>query len=220
MSRASLRFSAVLLAAGESRRMGSANKLLLPLDGEALVVRALRTLSHCGFTELVVVLGHEAEVVHAALAPLAAEVGASLIRNMDYRDGQMSSVNCGVRALRQAVDGIVVCPADLPLIEADDIERLLEAFGRLDGGRTILVPTFANRRGNPIVMSYAHREAIVAGHNLGCRQLIDRHPDIVATLAMPNPNCVTDLDTPDDYASFASALPRLAPALGAEGAGR
>lgn len=199
-------FSAVLLAAGESRRMGVANKLLLPLAGEPLAARTLRTLARAGLSEIVVVLGHEADAVRAALAPLAAACGARFVDNLRYREGQMSSVNRGVRALRRAVDGILVCPADLPLLEAADLAILREAFARLSGA-TILVPTFEGRRGNPIVMAYPHREAIVGGHNLGCRHLIERHPEAVATLPMRDAHCVTDLDTPEDYVAMQARLP-------------
>ncbi|MFC4252961.1 nucleotidyltransferase family protein [Sinimarinibacterium flocculans] len=208
-------FSAVLLAAGESRRMGAANKLLLRLDGELLAARTMRTLARCDPDDLVVVLGHEAGAVRAALAPAAAECGARFVENLHYRDGQMTSVNCGVRALHRAVDGIVVCPADLPLLESGDVTMLLAAFARL-GRASILVPTFESRRGNPIVMAYPHREAIVAGHNLGCRHLIERHPEAVATLAMRDAHCVTDLDTPDDYAALAARFAHAGAAPAAE----
>lgn len=209
------RHSAVLLAAGESRRMLGANKLLLPIEGEPLVLRTLRTLLACGFVEIVVVLGHAAETIDAVIAPLGVTGGISSVFNAAYREGQMSSVNCGVRQLQQPVDGIVVCPADLPLLDARDIAALLQAFDALDH-QSILVPTYAGERGNPIVMADPHRRTIAEQPNLGCRHLIDRHPEMVATLPMPDAHCVTDLDTREAYeallarASNDSGRPRAA----------
>ena len=86
------RVSAVLLAAGQSRRMGADNKLLLPIDGEPVVRRTARQLLGAGLEEVVVVLGHEADSVSGALDGLAVRA----VVNPDYRDGQMTSVRAGL----------------------------------------------------------------------------------------------------------------------------
>lgn len=200
-------FSAILLAAGESRRMGPANKLLLPVGGKPLLIRSLAMLACCRFEEIVVVLGHEAELLANLVRPWCERKmpRVSAVLNHDYRNGQMSSVNCGVRSLMRAVDAILVCPADMPLLEPSDIDALLDAYRALDGA-AILVPTFGGRRGNPIVMAGAHREEILAHRNLGCKNLIARNPDLVASVEMPNARCLVDLDTPQDYASVATVL--------------
>ena len=165
--------SAVLLAAGESRRMGAVNKLLLEIEGEPMLRRAARALAGSGVGEIVAVLGHEHLAVGACLDGLRVRT----VINPDYRAGQMSSVRAGVAALKSAADGIMVCLADQPFLEAADIDALIEAFSERTTG-SILVPMLGAARGNPVIFAACHREELLdGGMNFGCRRLIARHPD-------------------------------------------
>ena len=190
--------SAILLAAGESQRMGEINKLMLAVDGEPLLCRTVKTLLASRLAEVVVVLGHQAEEARILLQRLAVQT----VLNRDYREGQMSSVHCGLAALTRPCDGVMICLSDQP---PRDIDDLVDAFERRAG--SIIVPTYRDRRGNPIVLTYAHRAEILGGgRNLGCKRLIERNPGLVATVAMNNDHTVFDLDTPEDYASLQARL--------------
>lgn len=192
--------SALLLAAGESRRMGDANKLLLPVDGEPLVRRTARRLLAAGPEEAVAVLGHEREAVAEALAGLPLRT----VVNPDHGRGQMTSVHAGLAALEKPSEGVMICLADQPLLTTEDYLALIEAFGRR-GEKSILVPTYEGRRGNPIILAARHRAAILARQaNLGCRQLVDRNPDLVASVAFANDHVVRDVDTEADYKALES----------------
>ncbi len=185
----------MLLAAGQSRRMGADNKLLLPIDGEPVVRRTARRLIEAGLVEIIVVLGHEADRVADALDGLALRA----VVNPDYLDGQMTSVHSGLGALSAPVDGIMICLADQPYLEAGDYRALIEAFAR-EGEKSVVVPTHGGRRGNPIVLAAAHRDEILArGANLGCKRLIANNPDLVATVEFETDGFVRDIDTPADY---------------------
>lgn len=197
------RVSAILLAAGESRRMGTLNKLALPVGGVPLLRRTARTLLASGLREVVTVLGHEAEAMRGLLTGLPLQ----LVENPRYREGQMSSVHCGLGALAGPCDGVMICLADQPLLTPADIDTLIEAFARR-AQCGVLVPTYAGRRGNPVVLDFAQRDAILAGErHLGCRHLIERRPDLVTTCAMPDNHVVFDLDTIGDYAALQELLP-------------
>lgn len=188
--------AAVLLAAGESRRMGACNKLALEVGGQPLVRRTARVLLASRVCEVVAVLGHEATRVRGLLGGLSLRT----VLNEHYGDGQMSSVHCGLAALEGDYDGVMVALADQPLIEAQDIDRLVQGFARRTQG-SVLVPVHAGERGNPIVLAWALRAQILgAGRNLGCKHLIERNPDLVATLEFEHARLTTDLDTPADYA--------------------
>jgi molybdenum cofactor cytidylyltransferase len=197
------RVSAILLAAGESRRMGTQNKLALPVGGVPLLRRTAQTLLASGLREVVAVLGHEVHAMQGLLKGLPLR----LVENPRYREGQMSSVHCGLDALAGPCDGVMICLADQPLLTPADIDTLIAAFARCARGG-ILVPTWAGRRGNPVVLDYAQHAAILAGgRNLGCRHLIERLPERVTTFAMASDHVVFDLDTPADYAALQARLP-------------
>lgn len=188
--------SAVLLAAGESRRMGPVNKLLLPIGGVPLLRRAVLTLLASELQEVIVVLGHEGDQAHA----LIRDLGVTVVYNDKYAEGQMTSVHRGVGALVRPCRGIMIGLADQPLLTAEDVDSAIDAF--LDRKRgSILVPTYRGQRGNPIVVAAEHRAEMLAGErHLGCKRLIERNPDLVTTLEMDNDHCVFDVDTPEDYA--------------------
>ena len=141
-----------------------------------------------------VVVGHERQTAEDLLQGLPLR----LVYNDNYRDGQMTSVHSGMAALQQACDAVLVCLADLPLLEVADLQRLTAAFANCP--TSVMVPTYQGARGNPIVLAYAHRQSILAGdRNLGCRRLIEKNPEMVTALEMDNDHVVFDLDTPDAY---------------------
>jgi len=193
--------SAILLAAGESQRMGGINKLMLAVEGEPLLRHTVKTLLASRLGEVVVVLGHQAEEARILLH----ELEVRTVVNSHYREGQMSSVHCGLEALTRPCDGVMICLTDQPLLTAQDIDVLIDAFGRR--GASIIVPTYQGRRGNPIVFAYAHRAEILgSGRNLGCKRLIERNPELVTTVEMDADHVVIDLDTPEDYARLQARL--------------
>jgi molybdenum cofactor cytidylyltransferase len=198
------RFSAVLLAAGLSRRMGGPNKLLLPVAGQPLVARSLDTLLASGVAEVVVVLGHEAERVRAALAPLAASGVARFVENPEYESGQVSSVRTGLAGLNEVVDGVMICLADQPALTAVDLNDVQRGFVERPRG-DFLVPVYEGQRGNPVVLAWsAVREVLEQGTNLGCRHFMDRHEARVFRWQAPNDHVLKDLDQPADYAALCS----------------
>lgn len=197
-----LRIGAVLLAAGEGQRLGGVAKPAIAIQGVPLVKRALIALSGAGVDEVVVVLGHAA----AQVEPLVQDFPVTLVRNAQYRDGQMSSVHAGLAALAGPFDAVLVCLADQPLLNAQDISALIGAFKKRAGG-SVVVPYFQGRRGNPVIFDGAAREAIVAaGANLGCRRWIDGHPELVTRFEAPNDHYVVDLDTAEDLAALRARL--------------
>ena len=201
-----MNISAVLLAAGESRRFGDANKLALRINGKPLLRRVAQTLARANLAEVVVVLGYEAETSR----PLLAGVSVRIAVNKDYAQGQMSSVCCGIRALRRKNTAVMVCLSDQPLLDTRDINRLAARF--IARPTAALVPTYQGKRGNPVILAVEQRAAILnGGANLGCRHFIENNPGLVDTYEFDNDHVVFDIDTPDDC----KRLPRAQTARGA-----
>jgi len=193
--------SAVLLAAGESRRMGSINKLTLPINGKPLLRRTAETLARADLAELVVVVGHEQEVARELLQGIPARI----VYNADFREGQMTSVFHGLAALQQPCAGVMICLSDQALLDVEDIRTIVHGFASCP--TSIMVPVYKGQRGNPVVLDYAHRETILADRkNLGCKRLIEKNPELVTVLEMPNDHVLMDLDTPESYALLTQRL--------------
>ena len=194
-----LRIGAVLLAAGEGRRMGGVAKALIRLQGVSLIARQLIALSGAGVDEVVVVTGY----ARAAVEEEVRRFIVSLVHNDAWAGGQDGSVRVGLCALSGSFDAVFVVLADQPLIGAADLTELIGAFKRRSTGH-VVVPTVNGARGNPILLDAEAQARILAGDaNLGCRHLIDRNPELVHVHETANARFVTDLDTVEDVEELA-----------------
>ncbi|MCO5105482.1 MAG: nucleotidyltransferase family protein [Burkholderiaceae bacterium] len=193
------RVGALLLAAGRSTRMGGPNKLLVEVDGEPMVRRALRTLLAVPLEPIVVVLGPAADAVRAALDGLHGWQACVAPESTDHQ----VSVDAGLRALPAGLDAILVMLADQPLLDAGDLRWLLAQWRSLARG-CALVPVHQGRRANPVVLDAAMRAPILdAGPAVGARGYLAAHPALVRRAEAPNDHFVVDVDTVDDLARLA-----------------
>jgi molybdenum cofactor cytidylyltransferase len=198
---------AVLLAAGAGTRLGGRPKALLELGGVPLILRQMIALSGAGIDELVLVLGHHAAAIEAAVQHFP----ITLVHNPEPDAGPASSVRCGLQALSPRIDAVIVALADQPLINEADITALIGAFKKRGDAAAMVVPRVAAkdgsiRPGNPLIFDAALREAWLAGDaDLACRKWRERHPEQVRWLDTDNPRYATDIDTPEDLERFAAA---------------
>ncbi|HEX6440652.1 MAG TPA: molybdopterin-binding/glycosyltransferase family 2 protein [Stellaceae bacterium] len=191
------RIAALLLAAGQSRRMGS-NKLLEEIDGRPMIARTAQRLLASRARPIVAVLGNQAEAVDAALGKLPVE----RVQNPAYAEGLSTSLKRGLAALPPEIDGVVVCLGDMPLIAGRDIDRLIAAFNPLEG-RAIVVPTRRGKRGNPVLWAkrFFPEIAELAG-DVGAKHLIGEHAELVCEVEMDTDSVLVDIDTPDALAEL------------------
>ncbi len=192
-----MKIAALVLAAGQSRRMGSENKLLKHFDGEPLVARTVREISRAKVEQVVVVTGHQGAEIEAALAG----IDVRLVHAEDYASGLSASLRAGLDALPDGIDGIVICLADMPFLTAQHIDRLIAAFDPVEG-REICVPTRNGKRGNPVVwsMRFASEMKAIRG-DTGARHLIGENEDVVVEIAMDDDGVLVDLDSPEAWAA-------------------
>jgi molybdenum cofactor cytidylyltransferase len=210
---------AVVLAAGESRRMGT-QKLLLPY-GEATVVEAVAEAARKSRVDRVLaVLGADADEVRRALergtaASGGVRMGASapdgyaaptgptarsvaFAVNEEYRSGMLSSVQAAFRALPSDAMAAVVLLGDQPFIAPRVIDAVVDAFRT--SGRGIVVPVFGGRRGHPVLVDLKYRDEVLRLDPAdGLRQLLRAHPEDIEEVEADDPAILRDLDTPSDY---------------------
>ena len=196
---------AVVLAAGAGSRLGGRPKALLELGGVPLILRQLVALSGAGVDEVVVVTGHHAEAIEAAVRPFP----ITLAHNATPDDGQPSSVRIGLQALSPKLDAVMVALADQPLINEQDITALIGAFKKR-GDASMVVPRVASEDGerlpgNPVIFDAALREEWLAGSaDLACRKWRLAHPERVHWFDTDNRRYRIDIDTPEDLERFAA----------------
>jgi molybdenum cofactor cytidylyltransferase len=188
-----LPIAALVLAAGRSTRMG-AHKLLLPLAGQPLLSYALRAALESRADPVVLVLGHDAEAVRAAL-PAGRHV---IVRNPRYTSGMASSVQAGLHALPARSLGTVILLGDQPRMTVALVDRLLaEAAAHPEA---IVAASYGGRRGNPVYFPRAlFAELLALSGDEGGRSVIAQHPELVRLLDFPPSGQDVDVDHPEEY---------------------
>ncbi len=188
--------AAIVLAAGMSQRMGAENKLLLEIDGQSLLRRCVMTIKTAGIGEVVVVLGHESERTKLQVEAL----GVECVTNSEYESGQMSSVQCGLNALSGVSKAALICLSDQPMIAPKHLLELIQAFDNLHPDKQIVVPTYNEQRGNPVMISESvRRQVLQKAGSPGCRKFIDDNPDLVCWLPVKDSAFTTDIDTREEF---------------------
>jgi molybdenum cofactor cytidylyltransferase len=192
------RIAALVLAAGQSRRMGERNKLLAEVDGRAMVTHIVDALLASRVAPVIVVTGHEAERVRAALGKRPVH----LVTNPDYAEGLSTSLRAGLAALPEDVEGVLVALGDMPRIRSAQVDRLIAAFDPLEG-RAIVVPTVRGKRGNPVLFAtrFVPEMREIQG-DVGARHLIGEHDEEVVEIEMEDDAPLLDIDTPEALAAL------------------
>jgi len=190
-----MRCAAILLAAGSASRMGHRPKCLIERDGQALIRRSALALLDAGIQELVVVLGHYAQEVRPAVAGLPVTV----VVNPHPEQGIISSQRLGLQSLSASCDAVVMCLADQPLIETQNITDLLQAFTQRPINTDLVFPQVQGQPGNPVALSAAVRAAVLqANDDFGCQTWRQHNHALVHAWASDNLNYITDLDSQAD----------------------
>jgi molybdenum cofactor cytidylyltransferase len=182
-------YAGLILAAGESSRMGSA-KALLEFRGETFLDRLIRCFSaYC--SSVIVVLGHEPEIIRAGVRSAGSAV---FVLNPDYSRGQFSSMQCGLRAVPADADGILFTPVDHPNIEPATVAQLIAA------GAPITIPQYVGRHGHPVLFTRALiPEFLALGPDAQARQVFHGHASEIRYLDVADPGILDDIDDPDAY---------------------
>lgn len=186
--------AALVLAAGLSRRMG-AFKLTLPWGGGTVIEQVLRAISEAGVQEVVVVLGHRAEEVKAALQAFSPRY----VFNPEYENGEMlQSIRAGLCGLPEDCPAALLCLGDQPQIMPGTIAAVVRE-GERRGWGNVIIPSYAMRAGHPILLPRVLWEEVQRTPGT-LRDVLRRHHEDVHYLLVDTPTILADLDTPEDYA--------------------
>nr|ADI18957.1 molybdopterin biosynthesis enzyme [uncultured Rhodobacterales bacterium HF0010_10C01] len=190
----------VILAAGNSTRMGKDNKLLKNIDGAPLIRKIALEITKSDLDGCSIVLGYQSDKV----ADVIKDLNINLILNPLWKEGQASSLKAALNSLTSSYSDLLIMLGDLPGIKSGHINRIIKEHLSSENRRSkITIPSFKGEKGNPVIWgrSFFHDLSNLEG-DVGGRVLFGQHPAAINLIEMDDPAVVTDTDTPEDFKSF------------------
>ena len=193
--------AAVILAAGESSRMGSP-KALLPISGMPFIEEIVRALKGTKVDEIIVVVGHHAAEIQERIAHLPITV----VVNEDYKKGQLSSLVAAIRSLQSRtdsgkIDGLLVHLVDHPFISPPLVDEMIERF--YQSKKLIVIPRCRGQRGHPVLFSRAlFSELLSTPVDQGAKAVVHAHRDQTLEIETEYEGVTIDIDTPEEYRRY------------------
>lgn len=196
--------AAIVLAAGQSRRMGRP-KMILPWGNTTVIEQIVMTLARSGLDEILVVTGGARDQVESALERLSPITPVRFIYNPDYSDVEMiSSLRVGLSALTDACDAALITLGDQPQIQVEVVRQILAIYRAKP--MPIIVPSYQMRRGHPWLVARPVWERLLdLNLPLTLRDFLNSHADLIEYVNVETPSILQDLDTPADYQRFQPA---------------
>lgn len=201
--------SAIVCAAGLSKRMGQQNKCLLPYKGKPILLHTLEQIIKSKADEVILVLGYEEDKVRDKLHSVKENI--RIVVNERFIEGQTSSIQQGVSATDDHSKGYIICLADMPLISTDQYNDLLDSYNDIlrEIDHPIVRPiSKKNGRkgpGHPVIMHRYYREEILScSEKEGCRSVIKKAGKSYVPITVDQPSYFIDVDTPEAYQQLIS----------------
>jgi len=193
--------SAILLAAGESNRMGQP-KQLLPFGQSTIVERTIDNLLDSAVSETIVVLGYRDEEIRKTIADKPVKIAI----NPDYQQGMSASIIAGLKQINKRARAVLIALGDQPFVDSRTINSLIEAF--IANKRGIIIPVYQGRRGNPVIFAIRYKgELLNLKGDIGGREIVKRHPEDMLEVAVNCEGVLFDIDTAENYTSMVKLNP-------------
>jgi molybdenum cofactor cytidylyltransferase len=184
---------AMILAAGESKRMGKP-KLLLPFGEKTIIETIVEAVVSSKVEETLIILGSDREKIEDKIKNYPVEI----VYNRDFRSGMLSSVQCGFKALPVETRAVLVVLGDQPKISKAIINKLIAAYKSSEKG--IVLPVYKKERGHPVLIDLKYREEVEKlSPEVGLRGTVYRHPEDILEVDVETPSIIKDIDDESDY---------------------
>ena len=185
--------SAILLAAGQSRRMNGENKLTKKINGIPLINHSVKNILSSPIDELIIVLGHQKENVEKLID---SNKKIKIVTNNNYKNGISSSIIKGLNNLSMKSDAFFICLADMPFVNNKVYNKLIESVNI----KEILIPTYKNIRGNPILFSKNMKEKLLnIDGDIGGKKIINKNGDKVQEIIIEEDSITKDFNTKNNF---------------------
>jgi len=190
--------SAIILAAGESRRMEQL-KQLLPWGATTILGQVIENVRASRVDEVVLVVGYKAEEVLAVVS----HPGIKVKINPSYQQGMSSSIQAGLQAIGSNAQAVLLVLGDQPLVSSETINKLIAAYQSQRKDKGIIVPVYQGERGHPVILDLKYKAEIMQLRgDTGCRQIIATYPPDILEIEVDTSSILQDIDVPDDLANI------------------
>ena len=185
--------SAVLLAAGQSKRMGEENKLTKKIKDVPLIKHSVQNILSSSINELIIVLGHEKEIIETIIKK---NERIKFAFNRNFKDGMASSIKAGLNHLSKKSNAFFICLGDMPMVDKNIYNKLIKSRYNNE----IVVPTFKGQQGNPVLFSISMKEKIMSiqGDN-GAKKIIELNNHKLLNLDIDDQCVIKNFNTQDDF---------------------
>ncbi len=184
--------SAIILAAGESDRMGIC-KQLLDIDGRTMIERVVETVNNSKVDEIIIVLGNKSDQIREKLNIDEVET----VYNPDFQKGMSTSLKAGIKETGEAAEAFLIVLGDQPLLESEVIDKLVKRYK--SSQKTIIAPAYQGKRGHPVLLDISLRDELMEIEgDIGARNILQNRKEEVCEIEVETPSVVFDVNTRED----------------------
>jgi len=188
--------SAILLAAGQSKRMNGENKLAKEIQGIALIKLSVKNILASSINELIIVLGHQKEIIEKLIDR---NEKLKFVFNKDFENGMSSSIKTGVNNLSEKTEAFFICLGDMPMINHDIYNQLIKSIDN----KKIIVPTYKGQQGNPVLFDKSMKEKVIdISGDVGAKKILELNKDKILNLEINDQNITKGFNTQGDFSSL------------------
>ena len=187
--------SAILLAAGQSKRMNGENKLTKEIQGIPLIKLSVKNILASSINELIIVLGHQKEIIEKLIDK---NEKIKFVFNKNFESGMASSIKTGLNNLSEKTESFFICLGDMPMINQEVYNQLIKSRNN----KEIIVPTYKGQQGNPILFSKSMKSIIISIEgDIGAKKILEQNKDKILKVKIDDINITKDFNTKDNFNS-------------------
>ena len=188
--------SAILLAAGQSKRMDGENKLVKKIKDTSVIKHSVRNIMSSSIDELIIVLGYQKEIIEKIIDK---NKRIKFVFNRDFESGMASSIKTGLNNLSEKTEAFFICLGDMPMVNHDIYNKLIKS----KDNKEIIVPTYKRQQGNPVLFAKSMKEKImdIAG-DIGAKKILELNKDKILNLEINDQSITKGFDTQNDFNSL------------------
>jgi len=185
--------SAILLAAGQSKRMIDENKLTKELQGIPLIKHSVKNILDSSVDELIIILGHQKETLEKLIDK---NEKIKIFFNKDFESGMASSIRSGINHLSKKTEAFFICLADMPMVNKNIYNQLIKSKNK----KNILVPTYNKEQGNPVLFPISMKSTIMSVKgDKGAKKILEQNKNKILKVEIDDINITNDFNTKSDF---------------------